>query len=59
MGRSAGDIGVFQANATVRPAVGVRGIVVVPVYRPVVLYLRVLVSPRLRRSLGTGGLLSL
>ena len=57
---STGDVCVFQANATVRPAVGVRGVVVVPVYRPVVLYLRVrLVSAGLRRSLRAGGLLSL
>ena len=59
MSRSAGDIGVLQANATVGPAVGVWRIVLITVYWPVVLYLRVLVSPRLRRSLGTGGLLSL
>ena len=34
-------------------------IVLISVYGPVVLYLSVLVPPRLRRSLRTGGLLSL
>ena len=58
-GGAAGDVGVLQADATVGPAVGVRRIVLVAVDGSVVLYLGLLVSPRLRRSLRTGRLLSL
>ena len=57
--RSTGDVGVFQADATVGPAVGVRRIVLVAVDGSVVLYLGLLVAAGLRRSLRTGRLLSL
>ena len=59
VGGPTGDVGVFQADPTVGPAVGVRRIVLVAVDGSVVLYLGLLVSPRLRRSLRTGRLLSL
>ena len=58
-GRPTGDVCVFQADATVGPAVGVRGVVLVAVDGPVVLDLRLLVAAGLGRSLGAGRLLSL
>ena len=58
-GGTAGDVCVLQADATVGPAVGVRRIVLVTVDRSVVLYLGILVSAGLGRSLRTGRLLSL
>ena len=50
---------MFQADSTVGPAVGVWRIVLVAVDGSVVLYLRLLVSAGLGRSLRTGRLLSL
>ena len=50
---------MFQAHPTVGPAVGVRRIVLVTVDRSIVLYLGILVSAGLGRSLRTSRLLSL